>query len=88
MHYTLGPVLYRHSDASYFNEAEYTLDDGQWEERFWGRANHCRLKKIKKKYDPELNLRCRHCVGSEVGDEPQDVGGSSGFMKTYIQYLI
>ena len=74
MHFSLGPVLYKHSDASYFNEAEYTLEDGQWEERFWGRANHCRLRKIKKKYDPELNLRCRHCVGSEVGGEPQDAG--------------
>jgi len=70
MHYTLAPAMYKFSKVSYFNEAEYTLDPGQWEERFWGKEKHCKLLEIKKKYDPHHRLTCRHCVGSEVGSEP------------------
>jgi len=70
MHYTLAPALYKYSNASYFNEAEYTLDPGQWERRFWGKENHCKLLEHKHKYDPDFIFACRHCVGSEVGSEP------------------
>jgi len=70
MHYTLGPAMYKFSDTSYFNEAEYTLDPGQWEERFWGKDIHCELLRLKKKYDPKFLFNCRHCVGNEVGTEP------------------
>jgi hypothetical protein len=71
MHYTLGPALYPYSNASYFNEAEYTLSPGQWEERFWGKEHHCKLLETKMKYDPTFTFACRHCVGSEVGSEPE-----------------
>ena len=70
MHYSLGPALYPYSNASYFNEVEYTLEPGHWERRFWGEENHCRLLEIKKKYDPTFTFGCRHCVGSEVGSQP------------------
>ena len=72
MQYTLGPAMYKYSSASYFNEAEYTLEPGQWEERFWGKENHCKLLDAKMKYDPKLIFACRHCVGSEVGSEPEE----------------
>lgn len=68
MHYSLGPEMYKFSNSSYFNEAEYTLDPGQWQHRFWDAAQHEKLIKIKQKYDPDLNLNCRHCVGSHVGE--------------------
>ena len=63
-------ISHRHSTASYFNEAEYTLDPGHWERRFWGEDNHAKLLKIKRKYDPDFVFGCRHCVGSEVGTVP------------------
>ena len=66
-HYTLGPAIYPFTNGSYFNEAEYTMEPGQWEERFWGKENHCRLVKIKKTHDPDLTFACRHCIGDEVG---------------------
>eukprot|EP00092_Neocalanus_flemingeri_P023096 GFUD01025042.1.p1 GENE.GFUD01025042.1~~GFUD01025042.1.p1 ORF type:complete len:715 (-),score=125.78 GFUD01025042.1:4-1974(-) len=72
MHFTLAPAMYKFSNASYFNEAEYTLNDGQWEERFWGKEIHCKLSQIKRKYDPDFTLACRHCIGSEVGSEPNE----------------
>ena len=66
MHFTLAPAMYKFSNTSYFNEAEYTLSPGQWEERFWGKDIHCKLMDIKKKYDPDFTFACRHCIGSEV----------------------
>jgi len=69
MHYTLAPILYKYSDSSYFNEAEYTLNPGQWERRFWGEENHCKLTKYKYQYDPNQVFGCRLCIGAEVGYE-------------------
>ena len=66
MHSVLAPKLYKYSTASYFNEAEYTLNPGQWERRFWGEDNHAKLYKIKMHHDPEKRFACRHCVGSEL----------------------
>ena len=68
MHFTLAPAMYKFSDSSYFNEAQYTMNPGQWEERFWGKDIHCKLTKIKKKYDPDFTFACRHCIGNEVGN--------------------
>ena len=70
MHYSLGPALYPYTTSSYFNEAEYTLEPGQWERRFWGEDNHSKLLETKLNYDPTLRFGCRHCVGNEVGTEP------------------
>ena len=68
--FKLAPAMYKYTNSSYFNEAEYTLNPGQWEKRFWGKEIHCNLLKIKQTYDPNMNFACRHCVGSEVGTEP------------------
>ena len=65
MHFSLGPAMYKYSNSSYFNEAEYNLGPGQWQDRFWGAAIYGKLLKIKQKFDPELIFSCRHCVGSE-----------------------
>ena len=62
--------VFSYSNSSYFNEAEYSLNPGQWERRFWGEENHCKLLGIKRKYDPDFLFTCHHCVGSEVGTVP------------------
>ena len=67
LHATFAPRMYKYSTSSYFNEAEYTLDPGQWERRFWGEENHCKLLEHKRKYDPDQVFGCRHCVGNEDG---------------------
>ena len=66
MKYILGPEMYKFSNASYFNEAEYTLEPGQWERRFWGEEHHAKLVGYKKTYDPDQIFACRHCIGDEV----------------------
>ena len=67
MHATFAPLMYQYSTSSYFNEAEYTLEPEQWERRFWGEENHCKLLEHKRKYDPDQVFGCRHCVGNEAG---------------------
>ena len=68
MHATFAPLMYKYSTASYFNEAEYTMDPEQWERRFWGEENHCKkLLEIKRKYDPHQVFGCRHYVRNEAG---------------------
>merc|ERR1711962_592310 len=74
MKFILGPEMYKFSNASYFNEAEYTLEPGHWEERFWGKENHCKLVDIKKSQDPNSIFACRHCVGSEVRYNDEQTG--------------
>ena len=80
MQYTLGPQMYKFTNSSYFNEAEYTLKPGHWEERFWGKENHCKLVEIKKKNDPNNNFACRHCIGNEVRFNDN----KTGILKKYI----
>ena len=67
MHYTLAPQIYKYTNTSNFNLNEYTQSPGQWERRFWGKENHCKLVEIKKRHDPDQMFACRHCIGDEVG---------------------
>ena len=80
MKFILGPEMYKFSNASYFNEAEYTLEPGHWEERFWGKENHCKLVDIKKSQDPNSIFACRHCVGNEVRYNDEQTGKIINFL--------
>ena len=68
IHFEIAPLLYRYSKSSYFNEAEYSLKDGDWISRFWDRKVYRKLVFTKLKYDPDTRFACRHCVGNLNGD--------------------
>jgi len=68
-HYEIQPIMYKYSQTSYFNEAEYSLKPGQWIKRFWDVSVYEQeLVETKKKYDPETRFSCRLCVGDLYGD--------------------
>ena len=67
-HYEFGPLMYKYSDNSYFNEAEYLLGPGEWISRFWDEKTYVMLVETKRDYDPETRFSCRHCVGNLNGD--------------------
>ena len=65
----VGPALYKYSKSSYFNEAEYTLNPGQWIRRFWDVSTYEDvIVPAKKRYDPDTRFACRHCAGDITGD--------------------
>ena len=55
---------YALGSGSYFGESAIVMEG--FKERLWGDANYARLLAVKKKYDPENFLWCRHCVGSDL----------------------
>ena len=71
----IGPMLYRHSEHSYYSESEFSLDDQAWKERFWGKEKYERLLSIKRTWDPELVFTYRHCVGDQ--EEPGELSSST-----------
>lgn len=61
----LGQDLAGPGSASYLHESSPFTDD--WKDAWWG-PNYPRLVEIKKKYDPEMLLKCWKCVGFEDAD--------------------
>lgn len=56
------------SSGAYVHESSFFAPD--WRESFWG-PNYERLLEVKRKYDPDMLLRCWKCVGfdeSETAD--------------------
>ena len=75
VHNVLSPTLYELGEAAYYSESEYSMDNGQWQERLWDKETYDRLLNIKNLWDPEHLFECRHCVGDE---EPAfDIGPST-----------
>ena len=72
MHEALSPQLYQFGDASYYSESEYTMEYGQWQQRFWDQETYEKLLNIKQTWDPEHVFECRHCVGD--GEKVYNVG--------------
>ena len=57
--------------GAYMNEAD--LNEGRWQEVFWGLENYDRLLSIKAKWDAEELFMCKLCVGSENWDAESTV---------------
>ena len=75
VHNVLSPALYELGEAAYYSESEYSMENGQWQERLWDKQTYDRLLNIKNLWDPEHLFECRHCVGDE---EPAlDIGPST-----------
>ena len=72
IHEVLSPQLYQFGDASYYSESEYTMEYGQWQQRFWDQETYEKLVNIKHTWDPEHVFECRHCVGE--GEKAFNVG--------------
>ena len=65
IHEVLSPALYKYGAGSYYSESEYSMKNGQWQNRLWDQETYDRLLAIKQTWDPEHVFSCRHCVGDE-----------------------
>lgn len=71
--------------GAYVHETNpFTLD---WNESFWG-PNYGRLLQIKKKYDPDMLLRCWKCVGFENPDLDAPMFNCQGILQKHINHVV
>ena len=63
IHEVLSPELYKYGAGSYYSESEYSMTDGQWQNRLWDAETYAKLLQVKQTWDPEHVFGCRHCVG-------------------------
>ncbi len=70
IHNVLSPAIYKFGSASYYSESDWSLDEGEWQTRFWDTPTYEKLMDVKRKWDPEMVFGCRHCVGygEEAGE--------------------
>ena len=69
VHEVLSPALYEYGSGSYYSESEYSMKNGQWQNRLWDQETYDRLLAIKQTWDPEHVFSCRHCVGDESPEQ-------------------
>jgi FAD/FMN-containing dehydrogenase len=67
--------------AAYVLESSPFTDD--WKEAWWG-PNYPRLLEIKKKYDPDMLLKCWKCVGFEDSDAESPIYKCQGKLQSDI----